>query len=373
MENKKIYDFLIVGAGLYGSVMAHELNKAGYKVLIVDKRSHVGGNVYTEYRDNIDVHIYGAHIFHTSSKQIWDYVNSFVPFNNFVNQVLAFYKGQYYHLPFNMYTFNEIWGAKTKDEAIKKIEEEKSKENIKEITNLEQQAISLVGRTIFEKLIKGYTEKQWNNKCENLPPFIIKRIPLRFEYNNNYFNDIYQGIPIGGYTNLINKLIEGIDINLNTDFLKNKQNLTKIAKFIIYSGPIDEYFDYQLGALEYRSLTFDLEKINKEFYQHNCVINYTDSDVKFTRIIEHKYFENDKSDVTWITKEYPTDYSLGKERYYPINDDKNNKLYEEYIKLAEKEKNILFSGRLGKYKYYDMDDVIQLAFDDLKKFNIVID
>lgn len=372
MNNKKIYDFLIVGSGLYGSIMAHELSKNGYKVLVIEKRDHIGGNIYTKKMDNIDVHVYGAHIFHTSNEKVWNYLNSFIKFNNFINSPLAFYKGKYYHMPFNMNTFNEIWGVKTKEEAIRKIEEEKSKENIKEIKNLEDQAISLVGRTIYEYLIKGYTEKQWGKKCNELPSFIIKRLSLRFEYNNNYFNDIYQGIPLGGYTKLIEELLKNVEVKLNEDFLKKRDYYKNIANFIIYSGPIDEYYDYKLGKLEYRSLKFELEKINQEFYQRNCVINYTDTTPSYTRIIEHKYFENDKSDVTYITKEYPVQYKEGMERYYPLNDEKNNLLYEKYKDEAKNEANILFSGRLGRYKYYDMDDVCELAFNDLKLFNIDI-
>lgn len=363
----KKFDYLIVGSGLYGATFAHELIKNGKKVLIVEKRDHVGGNIYTKKMDNIDVHLYGAHIFHTSDKEVWDYVNNLVEFNDFINSPLANYKGNYYHLPFNMNTFKEIWGVTTTDEAKAKIEEEVKKENIKEPKNLEEQAISLVGRTIYERLIKGYTEKQWGRKATELPSFIIKRIPLRFEYNNNYFNDIYQGIPIGGYTLLIEKLIEGADLMLNTDFLKNREELEKLADKIIYTGPIDEFFDYKLGDLEYRSLRFELERHEKEFYQKNCVINYTEYEVPYTRIIEHKYFENDKSPVTYITKEYPDDYTLGKERFYPINNDRNNELAEKYRKLAKGVKNVRFGGRLADYKYFDMDDTVRKALDDAKE------
>lgn len=363
----KKFDYLIVGSGLYGATFAHELIKNGKKVLIVEKRDHVGGNIYTKKMDNIDVHLYGAHIFHTSDKEVWDYVNNLVEFNDFINSPLANYKGNYYHLPFNMNTFKEIWGVTTTDEAKAKIEEEVKKENIKEPKNLEEQAISLVGRTIYERLIKGYTEKQWGRKATELPSFIIKRIPLRFEYNNNYFNDIYQGIPIGGYTLLIEKLIEGADLILNTDFLKNREELEKLADKIIYTGPIDEFFDYKLGDLEYRSLRFELERHEKEFYQKNCVINYTEYEVPYTRIIEHKYFENDKSPVTYITKEYPDDYTLGKERFYPINNDRNNELAEKYRELAKGVKNVRFGGRLADYKYFDMDDTVRKALDDAKE------
>ena len=362
-----MYDYLIVGSGLYGAIVARELKNAGYKVLIIEKRNHIAGNVYTEKRDNINVHVYGAHIFHTSDEKVWNYVNKYAKFNDFINSPLAYYKGEYYHMPFNMNTFHEIWGVNTAEEAKAKIEEEKSKENIKEITNLEEQAISLVGRTIYERLVKGYTEKQWGRDCKDLPSFIIKRLPLRFEYNNNYFNDIYQGIPIGGYTKLVENIIGDIEVKLNEDYLKNKDYWNKKAKNIIYTGAIDEFYDYKFGELEYRSLKFEVERIEKEFYQKNCVINYTEREVPYTRIIEHKYFENDKSDVTWITKEYPADYKKGMEKFYPMNDEKNNNLYKKYAELASNEKNIFFGGRLGKYKYYDMDDVIAEALKDFEE------
>ena len=359
-----MYDYLIVGSGLYGAILARELKNAGYKVLIIEKRNHIAGNVYTEKRDNINIHVYGAHIFHTSDEKVWNYVNKYAKFNDFINSPLAYYKGEYYHMPFNMNTFHEIWGVNTAEEAKAKIEEEKAKENIKEITNLEEQAISLVGRTIYERLVKGYTEKQWGRDCKDLPSFIIKRLPLRFEYNNNYFNDIYQGIPIGGYTKLVENIIGDIEVKLNEDYLKNKDYWNKQAKNIIYTGAIDEFYDYKFGELEYRSLKFEVERIEKEFYQKNCVINYTEREVPYTRIIEHKYFENDQSPVTWITKEYPSDYKKGMEKFYPVNDEKNNSLYKQYEELAAKENNIIFGGRLGKYKYYDMDDVIAEALKD---------
>lgn len=362
-----MYDYLIVGSGLYGAIVARELKNAGYKVLIIEKRNHIAGNVYTEKRDNINVHVYGAHIFHTSDEKVWNYVNKYAKFNDFINSPLAYYKGEYYHMPFNMNTFHEIWGVNSAEEAKAKIEEEKAKENIKEITNLEEQAISLVGRTIYERLVKGYTEKQWGRDCKDLPSFIIKRLPLRFEYNNNYFNDIYQGIPIGGYTKLVENIIGDIEVKLNEDYLKNKDYWNKQAKNIIYTGAIDEFYDYKFGELEYRSLKFEVERIEKEFYQKNCVINYTEREVPYTRIIEHKYFENDKSDVTWITKEYPADYKKGMEKFYPMNDEKNNNLYKKYAELASNEKNIFFGGRLGKYKYYDMDDVIAEALKDFEE------
>lgn len=362
-----MYDYLIVGSGLYGAIVARELKNAGYKVLIIEKRNHIAGNVYTEKRDNINVHVYGAHIFHTSDEKVWNYVNKYAKFNDFINSPLAYYKGEYYHMPFNMNTFHEIWGVNTAEEAKAKIEEEKAKENIKEITNLEEQAISLVGRTIYERLVKGYTEKQWGRDCKDLPSFIIKRLPLRFEYNNNYFNDIYQGIPIGGYTKLVENIIGDIEVKLNEDYLKNKDYWNKQAKNIIYTGAIDEFYDYKFGELEYRSLKFEVERIEKEFYQKNCVINYTEREVPYTRIIEHKYFENDKSPVTWITKEYPSDYKKGMEKFYPMNDEKNNNLYKKYAELASNEKNIFFGGRLGKYKYYDMDDVVAEALKDFEE------
>ena len=362
-----MYDYLIVGSGLYGAIVARELKNAGYKVLIIEKRNHIAGNVYTEKRDNINVHVYGAHIFHTSDEKVWNYVNKYAKFNDFINSPLAYYKGEYYHMPFNMNTFHEIWGVNTAEEAKAKIEEEKAKENIKEITNLEEQAISLVGRTIYERLVKGYTEKQWGRDCKDLPSFIIKRLPLRFEYNNNYFNDIYQGIPIGGYTKLVENIIGDIEVKLNEDYLKNKDYWNKQAKNIIYTGAIDEFYDYKFGELEYRSLKFEVERIEKEFYQKNCVINYTEREVPYTRIIEHKYFENDQSPVTWITKEYPSDYKKGMEKFYPVNDEKNNNLYKKYAELASNEKNIFFGGRLGKYKYYDMDDVIAEALKDFEE------
>ena len=331
-----MYDYLIVGSGLYGAIVARELKNAGYKVLIIEKRNHIAGNVYTEKRDNINVHVYGAHIFHTSDEKVWNYVNKYAKFNDFINSPLAYYKGEYYHMPFNMNTFHEIWGVNTAEEAKAKIEEEKAKENIKEITNLEEQAISLVGRTIYERLVKGYTEKQWGRDCKDLPSFIIKRLPLRFEYNNNYFNDIYQGIPIGGYTKLVGNIIGDIEVKLNEDYLNNKDYWNKQAKNIIYTGAIDEFYDYKFGELEYRSLKFEVERIEKEFYQKNCVINYTEREVPYTRIIEHKYFENDQSPVTWITKEYPSDYKKGMEKFYPVNDEKNNSLYKHYEELAAK-------------------------------------
>lgn len=363
---KKEYDFLIVGSGLYGSVLAHELKKKNKKVLVIDKRDHIGGNIFTYKEDNINVHKYGAHIFHTSNEKVWNYLSSLVTFNSFINSPLAYYKNNYYHLPFNMNTFKEIFGLTTKEEVIERINEEIKKENIKEINNLEDQAISLVGRTIYEILVKGYTEKQWGKKCNELPSFIIKRLPLRFEYNNNYFNDKYQGVVEGGYTLLIEKLLEGIEVRLNLDYndKKIRKEYQNIADYIIYTGAIDEYYDYKFGELEYRSLDFKIEKYNQNYYQKNCVINYTESEVPYTRIIEHKYFLNDDSNKTIITKEYPKSYKKGDERYYPVNDLKNNNLFNKYKEESLKETNVFFGGRLGNYKYYDMDDVVELALND---------
>ena len=362
----KQYDYIIVGSGLYGSTFAHELKKAGKSVLVLEKRNHIGGNIYTKKEDNIDVHVYGAHIFHTSDEEVWSYVNQFVKFNNFINSPLAYYKGKYYHLPFNMNTFKEMWGVTKPEEAKKIIEEQIKKENIKNPKNLEEQALSRVGRDIYEKLIKGYTEKQWGRKATELPAFIIKRLPLRFEYNNNYFNDKYQGIPIGGYTLLIQNMLKDIKVKLNVDYIKYKFYYNLIGKKIVFTGPIDEFFDYKFGPLEYRSLKFEVEKHNKPYYQNNCVVNYNEFEIPYTRIIEHKYFEDDKSDVTIITKEYPDNWELGKERYYPINNEKNNKLYNKYKNLAKENKNVIFGGRLANYKYYDMDDTVRAALDDVK-------
>lgn len=357
----KHYDYLIVGSGLFGSVCAAEALKKGKSVLVIEKRDHIGGNIYTKKCGVINVHYYGAHIFHTSNKEVWDYVNSYVPFNDFVNSPLGYYKGQYYNLPFNMNTFKEMWGVNTPEEAKKIIDDQVKKENIINPKNLEEQALSLVGRDIYEKLIKGYTEKQWGRKATELPAFIIKRVPLRFEFNNNYFNDIYQGVPIGGYTLLIKRMLKGADIRLNCDFISNKTELLSIADKVIYTGPIDEYYNYQFGALEYRSLRFEIEKYDQEYYQKNCVINYEEFEVPYTRIIEHKYFENTECAYTVITKEYPEQYSLGKERYYPVNDQKNGDLYQKYANLASKEAKVIFGGRLASYKYFDMDDTVEVA------------
>ena len=363
------YDYLVVGAGLFGSTLAYLLKEKGKKVLVVEKRDHIAGNIYTYDDEGIDVHKYGAHIFHTSDKEVWDFVNKFVHMNNFINSPLAKYHNKYYHLPFNMNTFCEVWSdVKTSEDAKRKINEEIKAANIKEPTNLEEQAISLVGTSIFKILIKEYTEKQWGKDCKELPPFIIKRLPVRFEFNNNYFNDIYQGIPIEGYTFLVESLLKDIDVRLNTDFNKNKQELTSLADKIIYTGPLDEYFNYCFGYLEYRSLRFDIETVNVDSYQGNAVVNYTDHSVPYTRIIEHKYFkEISNHNKTVITKEYPIDWKLGLERYYPVNDDKNNALYQKYLLEAKKHPNIIFGGRLGTYKYLDMDDTIIEAFKLFKE------
>ena len=359
------YDYLIVGSGLFGATVANRLKKDGKKVLVIDKRDHIAGNVYTEDIEGIHVHKYGAHIFHTDYKDVWDYVNSFVEFNRFTNSPIAYYKGKVYNMPFNMNTFAKLWNdVVTPDDAKRHIEEEKKELNGKEPSNLEEQAISLVGRTIYETLVKGYTEKQWNRKCTDLPAFIIKRLPVRFTYDNNYFNDKYQGIPIGGYTKLVDAMLDGIEVRLNTNYFDDKDYFNSIADKIVYTGMLDEYFDYKLGRLEYRSLRFDTKIMDIENFQGNAVVNYTDSQPAYTRVIEHKHFDSTSvSDKTVVTYEYPEDWTPEKEAYYVINDDKNNKLAEEYRALAAKEKNVIFGGRLADYKYYDMDDVIKKALE----------
>lgn len=354
------YDYLIVGAGLYGAVFATEAKKRGKNVLVIDKRKHVGGNIYTKEVEGINVHEYGAHIFHTSDKKIWNYVQQYAEFNNYINSPIANYNGEIYNLPFNMNTFSKMWGVVKPDEAIKIIEEQR-KEIKGEPQNLEEQAISLVGRDIYMKLIKGYTEKQWGRDCKDIPAFIIKRLPVRMTYDNNYFNDRFQGIPSGGYTAMIEKMLNGIEIRLGIDYLKHKDELNSIAKKVIYTGPIDAYFDYNLGTLEYRSVRFETEIIDKENYQGNAVVNYTDRETPYTRIIEHKHFEFGKQPKTVISHEYSAEWKLGDEPYYPVNDKKNGLLYEQYRELANKEKSIIFGGRLGEYKYYDMDKVIASA------------
>lgn len=359
------YDYVIVGAGLFGAVCAHELHKKGKRVLVLEKRDHIGGNVYTENQDGIQVHKYGAHIFHTNDKDIWDYVNSFVEFNRFTNSPLAMHDGKLYNLPFNMNTFYQLWGVKSPVEAMAKIDEQKAEMAGKEPTNLEEQAISLVGRDIYEKLIKGYTEKQWGRKATELPAFIIRRLPVRFTFDNNYFSDKYQGIPIGGYTKLIEKLLAGIEVKLGVDYLAQRDYYSSLAENIIYTGPIDEYFGYCYGQLEYRSLRFEHERFEVDSYQGNAVVNYTEAEVPFTRIIEHKHFDTADTSHTIVTREYPAEWKLGDEPYYPVNDDKNMLLFKKYRELAKNE-NIILGGRLAEYKYYDMHQVIKSALQAIR-------
>ena len=357
-----MYDFLVVGAGLFGSIFAHEASKAGKKVLVIDKRPNIAGNIYTENIDGINVHKYGAHIFHTNNKKVWDYIQQFAEFNRYTNSPVARYKDELYNLPFNMNTFNKMWGVFTPEEAKAKIQQQVQEAGITEPKNLEEQAISMVGKDIYEKLIKGYTGKQWGRPCDQLPSFIIKRLPVRFTYDNNYFNDKYQGIPVGGYTQIIEKMLDGIEVRLNEDFFDKKEEYKNIANKIVFTGMIDEYFDYCYGELEYRSLKFETEVIEgEENYQGNAVVNYTEYEVPFTRIIEHKHFTYGTQPDTVITREYPQTWSKGDEPYYPMNDEKNLKLYEQYTELAAKEGNVIFGGRLGMYKYYDMDDTIEAA------------
>lgn len=364
---KNKYDYLIVGAGLFGATFAYEAKKRGKKCLVIDRRDHMGGNIYTENVEGINVHKYGAHIFHTSNLKIWEYVNQFVEFNRFINSPIANYKGEIYNLPFNMNTFNKLWGVVTPEEAIDRINEQKKEAGIGKPENLEEQAISLIGTDIYEKLIKGYTEKQWGRSAKELPPFIIKRLPVRFTYDNNYFNDKYQGIPEGGYNVIIEKMLEGIEIKLKTDFFENRYELESLAEKIVFTGMIDEFYDYKFGNLEYRSLEFENEVLDKQNYQGNAVVNYTDRDTPFTRIIEHKHFEFGTHEKTVITKEYPAEWKKGDEPYYPINDIKNNEKYKKYKELAEKEDNVIFGGRLATYKYYDMHQVIGAALNTVEK------
>lgn len=367
-----MYNYLVIGAGLYGVTVARELTDVGNSVLVIDKRPQIAGNVYTEKVEGINVHIYGAHIFHTNNKTVWDYVNRFAVFNRFTNSPVANYKGELYSLPFNMYTFNKMWGVVTPEEAAAKIAEQR-KEITGEPRNLEEQAISLVGRDIYEKLIKGYTEKQWGRDCKDLPAFIIKRLPVRLTFDNNYFNALYQGIPVGGYTKMVEKMLEGIEVRLGIDYLDQKAELDKLAEKVIYTGPIDAYFDYCLGNLEYRSVRFETEKLDKPSFQGNAAVNYTDRETPWTRIIEHKWFEFGKDEngndlpKTVISREYSSEWKPGDEPYYPVNDEKNGKLYQDYKKLAEKEKKVIFGGRLGEYKYYDMDQVIAAALTKTKE------
>ena len=361
------YDYLIVGAGLFGAVFAHEAAKKGKKCLVVDRRNHIGGNIYTEEIEGIQVHRYGAHIFHTSNKEVWEYVNRFAEFNHYINSPIAVYKDELYNLPFNMNTFSKMWNIKTPAEAKEIIDRQIADLGITEPANLEEQALSLVGRDVYEKLIKRYTEKQWGRKCTELPAFIIRRLPLRFTYDNNYFNDRYQGIPIGGYTAIIKKLLEQADVKLGTDYLKERETYKDMADRIVFTGMIDEYFDYILGALEYRSVRFETEVLDCPNYQGNAVVNYTEREVPYTRIIEHKHFEFGTSDKTVISREYSSEWKVGDEPYYPVNDERNSSLYEKYKELAEKEKRVVFGGRLGAYKYYDMDKVILAALELAEK------
>ena len=355
------YDYLVVGAGLFGATFAHEAKAAGKSVLVVDKRPHIAGNVYTESVEDINVHIYGAHIFHTNDQQVWDYVTRFAVFNRFTNAPIANYKGEIYSLPFNMYTFNKMWGVVTPQEAEAKIEEQKRQAGITEPKNLEEQAVSLVGTDIYEKLIKGYTEKQWGRPCTELPAFIIKRLPVRLSYDNNYFNALYQGIPMGGYTKMVENMLEGIEVRLNVDYLQNKAELDQLAEKVVYTGPIDAYFGYQLGTLQYRSVRFENEVLDMPSFQGNAAVNYTDRETPWTRIIEHKFFEFGNQPKTVISREYSSEWKPGDEPYYPVNDARNGELYQRYKALADGEKNVIFGGRLGEYKYYDMDAVIASA------------
>lgn len=368
---KKQYDYIIIGAGLYGAVCAYEAKKAGKKCLVVEKRNHIAGNIYTKEIEKIQVHQYGAHIFHTSNKEVWNYINQFAEFNHYINSPIAIYKEELYNLPFNMNTFSKLWNIKTPREAKEKIQKQIETLHIENPQNLEEQALSLVGRDVYEKLIKGYTEKQWGRDCKELPAFIIKRLPLRFTYDNNYFNDRYQGIPIGGYTAIVEKMLEGIEVHLDSDYLKEKENYNEMAEKIIYTGQIDEYFSYCLGVLEYRSVRFEQEVLDCENYQGNAVVNYTEKEIPYTRIIEHKHFEFGKQEKTVISKEYSSEWKKGDEPYYPVNNEKNNLLYQEYLKLAQKEKKVIFGGRLGEYQYYDMDKVIEAALKKIKELKLV--
>lgn len=367
-----IYDYLVVGSGLYGAIFAHEAKARRKSVLVVDKRPNIAGNIYTENIEGINVHKCGAHIFHTNNKKVWNYITQFAEFNRFTNSPVANYKGELYSLPFNMYTFNKMWGVVTPEEAAAKIEEQR-KEITGEPQNLEEQAISLVGRDIYEKLIKGYTEKQWGRDCKDLPAFIIKRLPVRLTFDNNYFNALYQGIPVGGYTKMIANLLDGVEVRLNTDYLENKAELDALADKVVYTGPIDAYFNYKLGTLEYRSVRFETETLDKPNFQGNAAVNYTDRETPWTRIIEHKWFEFGKDEngndlpKTIISREYSSEWKPGDEPYYPVNDAKNSLLYSEYKKLADAEEHVIFGGRLGEYKYYDMDQVIAAVLDKCEK------
>lgn len=367
-EKTMKYDYIVVGSGLYGAIFAHEAKAKGKSVLVVDKRPNIAGNVYTEKQEGINVHMYGAHIFHTNDKRVWNYITQFAEFNRFTNSPVANYKGELYSMPFNMYTFNKMWGVATPEEAAAKIEEQK-KEITGEPKNLEEQAISLVGRDIYEKLVKGYTEKQWGRDCKELPAFIIKRLPVRLTFDNNYFNALYQGIPIGGYTKMVENLLDGIEVRLNTDYLEHKAELDSLADKVVYTGPIDAYFGFKLGTLEYRSVRFENETLDIPNFQGNAAVNYTDRETPWTRIIEHKWFEfgkdEDGNDLpkTIISREYSSEWKAGDEPYYPVNDEKNGQLYAKYKELADKETGVIFGGRLGEYKYYDMDTTIASVLD----------
>ena len=362
-----MYDYLIVGAGLYGAIFAREMTDLGKKVLVIDKRDHIAGNIYTESVEGINVHKYGAHIFHTNDKRVWEYVGRFAEFNRYTNSPVANYNGELYSLPFNMYTFNKMWGVVTPEEAAAKIEEQRAAAGITEPRNLEEQAISLVGTDIYEKLIKGYTMKQWGRPCTELPSFIIKRLPVRLTFDNNYFNALYQGIPMGGYTKMIETMLSGIEVRLSTDFLADREALSASAKRIVFTGPIDAFFDFKYGPLEYRSVRFETEILDKPNFQGNAVVNYTDSETPFTRIIEHKFFEFGTQEKTVISREYSSAWKPGDEPYYPVNDDKNSELYAKYKALAD-ESGVIFGGRLGEYKYYDMDVVVGKALDAVEKY-----
>ena len=362
-----MYDYIIVGAGLYGAIFAHEAMKAGKSCLVVERRSHIGGNIYTKEIEGIQVHQYGAHIFHTSNKDVWDYIGQFATFNRYTNCPVAYYKGQMYNMPFNMNTFHKIWGVITPAEAKAKIEEQVKEYGVKEPKNLEEQAISLVGKDIYEKLVKGYTEKQWGRDCSELPSFIIKRLPVRFTYDNNYFNDLYQGIPIGGYNVLTERLFEKADVQTGVDFLEDKEKYLAMGETVIYTGAIDAFYDYVLGKLEYRTVRFETEVLDTDNYQGVAVVNYTDRETPYTRVIEHKHFEFGTQKKTVISREYSTDWKEGMEPYYPVNDARNQELYQKYAALAEKEEKVIFGGRLGEYKYYDMDKVIEAALNQWEK------
>nr|WP_300885636.1 UDP-galactopyranose mutase [uncultured Schaedlerella sp.] len=361
------YDYLIVGAGLYGAVMAHELHKRGKRCLVIDRRDHIAGNIYCEEMEGIHVHKYGAHIFHTSNRQIWEYMNQFTEFNHYVNSPVAVYKDELYNLPFNMNTFSKMWGIRTPQEAKEMIAKQVQEACIADPKNLEEQCLSLVGRDVFEKLVKGYTEKQWGRDCRELPAFIIRRLPVRFTYDNNYFNDRYQGIPIGGYTAIAERMLEGAEVRTNTDYFTFRKENPDIADKTIFTGMIDEYYGYRLGALEYRSVRFETEVLDCDNYQGNAVVNYTEKEIPYTRIIEHKHFEFGTQEKTVISREYSSEWKVGMEPYYPVNDERNSRLYAEYRKLADAENNVIFGGRLGSYRYYDMDKVVEAALQAVRE------